>query len=511
MRRTEMLKTREVLRLKYEVGLSLRAIAQACNCGKSTVSEILDRARKSGVKWPTELNDLQLVSKLYPPKEKAGASIEPDMEYIFKEMKRPHVTLMKLWEEYKSENPEGIMYTQFCERYRTFKTINKISMHKEHKAGEEVEVDWCGSTIPYYNVSTKEDLEANIFVAVLPASSYPFVYAYEDMKKPSWIDAHVRAYEYFGGVPKITIPDNTKTAVQKTDLFDPVLNKSYYEMACYYRTTIIPARAYKPKDKAADENAVGNVSQRILVSLRNRQFFSIEDINDAIEEELIKLVERPFQKIPGNRREAFEEIDRPCLQPLPEKRYEYAEWKEAKVQFNYHVEYEKYFYSVHYTHTSKMASIRATKRLIEVFIDGERVAAHLRNYDKYKRYTTLPEHMPENHRIVSGWSSDRFLEWAGNTGPYTKQFIGKILDSREYAVQAYRACMGIMKLTKGYDAEIAEQASQTAIEKNVISYKYYSIILKQIASCEKQAITEKVITNKNVRGNKAFIGGGIDV
>jgi len=504
-----MLKAREVLRLKQEVGLSLRDIAQACNCGKSTVSEILDRANKSGVTWPTELNDKQLMSKLYPPKEKTDAPAEPDMEYVFKEMKKPHVTLMKLWEEYKSENPDGIMYTQFCERYRAFKAMNKISMHKEHKAGEEMEVDWCGSTLPYYDVQTRDDLEAHIFVAVLPASNYPFVYAYENMKEANWIDAHVRAYEYFGGVPKITIPDNTKTAVRKTDLFDPILNKSYHEMARHYRTTIIAARPYKPRDKGSDENTVRNVSQRILASLRNSRFFSIHEINDAIREELEKLVERPFKKIPGNRRKAFEEIDKPCLQVLPAKRYEYAQWKEAKVQFNYHVEYEKYFYSVNYTHVNKMASIRATKRIIEVFIDGERVATHLRNYEKYKRYMTLPEHMPENHRVVSGWSSDRFLDWAGQTGPYTKQLIGKILDSREYAVQAYRACMGIMKLTKGYTAEIVEQASQTAIEKDVISYKYYSIILKQIASCEKQAITEKVITNNNVRGNRAFIGGGI--
>lgn len=505
-----MLKAREVLEQKYDKGLSLREIARACNCGKSTVSEILERAQKAKVTWPTDLNDKQLMSKLYPPKKKADTAIEPEMEYIFKEMRKPHVTLMKLWEEYKSENTDGIMYTQFCDRYRTFKKANEISLHKEHKAGEEMEVDWCGSTLPYYDVQKEKELEAYIFVAALPASSYPFVYACDNMQKANWIDAHIKAYEYYGGVPKITIPDNTKTAVQKTDLFDPVLNKTYYEMARHYHTTIISARPYKPKDKATVENTVRNVSQRILAALRNRQFFSIDDINEALQEELSKLVERPFKKIPGNRRTAFEEIDKPYLQPLPEKRYEYAEWKEAKVQFNYHVEYDKYFYSVSYTHTNKMASVRATRKTIEVYIDGERVASHLRSYEKYKRYVTLPEHMPDNHRIVSGWSSERFLEWAESIGPYTKQFIEKILDSREYAVQAYRACMGIMKLTKQHSVEIIEQTSKTAIEKDVISYKYFSIILKQVASCEQRSITEKVIAHNNVRGNKAYIGGGIN-
>jgi transposase len=208
------------------------------------------------------------------------------MGYVFLEMKKRSVTLMLLWEEYKENHPDGIMYTQFCDRYRNFKKNNQISMHKEHKAGEEIEVDWAGDTMSYVDRNTGEIKPAYIFVSVLPASAYPFAYAFEDMKIPNWIDAHVRAYEYFGGVPKVTIPDNTKTAVIKPDLIDPMLNKSYNEMATHYRTTIIPARAGKPKDKAADENMVGNVSRRIIAALRNRQFFSIHEINQAISEDL---------------------------------------------------------------------------------------------------------------------------------------------------------------------------------------------------------------------------------
>ncbi len=268
-----MLKAREILRLKHQAGLSLREIGKACSCGKSTVSEILSRAEKAGITWPIDhLSDKQLMSALYPPTDGRTSPPEPDMEYIFSEMKKKSVTLMLLWEEYKEKHPDGIMYTQFCERYKNFKKDNKLSMHKEHKAGEEMEVDWAGNTLSYVDTSTGEIKTAYIFVAVLPASAYPFVYAYPDTKLESWIDAHVRTYEYFGGVPRITIPDNTKTAVVKADFVDPVLNKSYNEMARHYRTTIIPARPGKPKDKAADENMVGNVSRRILAPLLKVSF-----------------------------------------------------------------------------------------------------------------------------------------------------------------------------------------------------------------------------------------------
>lgn len=243
-----MLKAREILRLKYEAGLSLREISKSCNCGKTTVSEVLERAEKAGVTWPIELSEKQLMTLLYPPVENKNSVPEPDMEYIFYEMKRKSVTLMLLWEEYKEKHQDGIMYTQFCERYRNFKKNNQISMHMDHKAGEEVQVDWAGQTMSYTDTSTGEIKPAYIFVAVLPASAYPFVYAYGDTRISNWIDAHVRAYEYFGGVPKITIPDNTKTAVITPDLVDPVLNKSYNEMARHYRTTLVPARAGRPKD-----------------------------------------------------------------------------------------------------------------------------------------------------------------------------------------------------------------------------------------------------------------------
>lgn len=248
-----MLKAKEILRLKSEHKLSTREIARACSCGKSTVAEILDRAKSAGITWPAEVNDKQLMSLLYPPAERKERAPEPDLNYMYHEMKKKDVTLGILWEEYRDIHSEGLMYTQFCERYRVFKKLNRMYMHKEHKAGEEMEVDWAGSSIPYFDRDSQNYKHASVFVAVLPASSYPFARAYIDETSPNWICAHADAFEYFGGVPAITIPDNTKTAVIKTSLVDPTLNRSYHEMARHYGTTIMAARPYKPKDKAADE------------------------------------------------------------------------------------------------------------------------------------------------------------------------------------------------------------------------------------------------------------------
>ncbi len=503
-----MSKVREVLRLKFEIGLSLRDIAASCNCGKSTVEDIFKRVQNENITWPCNLSDKELLSRIYPPVENQHKSSALDLNYIYSEMKKKNVTLMLLWEEYKRDNPEGLMYSQFCDHYRSFKKSNQITMNIEHKAGEEIQVDWAGSTLLYIDTTTGEEKKVYIFVSVLPASSYPFAYAYENMTLPNWIDAHVRAFEHYGGVPRITIPDNTKTAVTSPDLVDPLLNTSYAEMARHYGTTLVPARSRRPKDKAADENMVLNVSRRIIAALRNHQFFSLYEINQEVKVELTKLINRPFQKIEGTRLTAFESIDKPALMPLPPMRYEYADWKNAKIAFNYHVEYDGFFYSVSYTNVGKQARIRATvSSCIEVFTDGTRIAVHARNYNRYKRYTTLPEHMPESHKIVAGWSSDRFLSWAEKIGPNTKQVIMHVLESRDYPVQTYRACMGIMRLGSTYSADCMEAASAEAIEKCTYTFKYFSMIVKQIALKSVNVQTEKIIPNSNIRGADAYIGG----
>ncbi|MEA2015333.1 MAG: IS21 family transposase [Actinomycetota bacterium] len=510
MRRTDMLKAREILRLK-KAGLSLRDIAQSCSCGKTTISEVLARARKAKIKWPLDLSDKKLISLLYPPTQKQTTVPEPDMEYVFYEMKKKGLTLMLLWEEYKERYSNGIMYTQFCSRYRDFKKSNRLTMHIEHKAGEEMQVDWAGQTISYADRITGELKKAYIFVAVLPASSYPFVYAYDDRKLSNWIDAHVRAFEYFGGVPLVTIPDNTKTAVITPDVTEPVLNRSYSDMANHYSTAIVPARSGRPKDKAADENMVGNVLRRILAPIRNVKFFSVYEINQAIAAELSKFVRRPFKKMEGNRLTAFLKIDRPALMPLSGGRYEYCDWKQARIAYNYHVEYKNFYYSTHYSYAGSLCSIRATKDTIEVFVDSQRVAAHKRNYDKGNRYTTLPEHMADEHRAVSGWSTDRFISWANKIGPSTGEFVKKVLLSRKYPVQAYRACMTIMSHTKNSPPNIIENAAKKALDMEIYSYKYFKMIInKESIKKVKDKRPNKAVVHSNLRGKSACVGGGIN-
>ena len=510
MRKLEVMKVREILRLN-DLGLKIREIASSCGCGKSTVSEVVSRAKGAGITDPSSLTDKQLMSAIYPIKAVIRDVTMPDMEYVFKEMKKPSVTLMLLWEEYKTGNPDGIMYSQFCERYRSFKKRNKIELHKEHKAGQEMEADWAGKTISYKDPIIKKDKEAVIFVSVLPASHYPFAKAYENGKMDNWIDAHVSAFEYYGGVAKIIIPDNTKTAVTKADLFDPILNKTYYEMARHYGTTIIPARPEKPKDKASDENAVGLVSRRIIAALRDQQFFSIGQINEAIEEKLEELINRPFQKMDGNRKTAFNEIDKPALMPLPKNRYEVSHFKEMKIPFNYHVEFDGFYYSVPYENIEKWCSIRATARAIEVFVGTERIACHKRNYNEKRRYTTDPGNMPDNHRIVSGWDDDRFISWAAKIGEQTRDFIKYVLSTSQYSVQTYRTCMGIMRLANSYEPEVVEASSKSAIEKNVYASKYFEMILKKKKSeFEKSNIVKSPVSHGNIRGADAFRGGGFN-
>jgi transposase len=509
MRRIAVIKTREILRLD-KIGLSLREIASACSCGKSTVSEVLQRAQKAKIIWPTDLKEKELLRLLYPPVDKTLSLPEPDVEYIFYEMKKRSVTLMLLWEEYKEVYPHGLMYTQFCSRYRDFKKANRLTMHIEHKAGEEMQVDWAGYQVPYINHLSGEKSSAYVFVAVLPASAYPFVYAYDDRKLANWIDAHIKAFEYFQGVARILIPDNTKTAVITPDVSEPVLNKSYNDMANHYGIAIVPARRYKAKDKAADENMVGNVSRRILAPLRNVTFFSLDEINAAIRKELLKFIERPFAKMEGNRISAFEKIDRPALMALPKTRYEYSEFKEARIGYNYHVEYEKFYYSTDYAYAGNPCFVRATKDTLEVFVDGERIAAHKRNYNKSNRYSTDPDHMPEEHKAVSGWSTGRFISWAESVGPYTEEFIKRVLKASQYPVQSYRSCMAIMSHAKNTSNHMMETVCQKALELEIYSYKYFNMLLKKESDVKEKSKPQTIILHANLRGKDAYAGGGIN-
>jgi len=508
VKRLDMGKAKEILRLR-EMGLSIRDIAASARCGKSSVAETIKRADAASVRYADGYTETELEGKLFPEKTDTGASDdEPDVSYLLVELGKKHVTRQLLWEEYKAEHPNGLMYTQFCERIRDALKADEIDYHKPHKAGEECEVDWAGTKIPYYDEAAKSFRDASMFVAVLPASNYPFAYAYPDEQTVCWIDAHVRTFQFYGGTPRILVPDCTKTSVTKTDLFDPVLSKTYYDMASHYDIMIVPARAYHPKDKNLAENAVQNASRRIIAALRNENFTSVEQINKSVREKLMEFIQRPFKKMEGCRRSAFEEIDKPALRPLPATRYELAMYASAKIGINYHVEHDGFFYSVPHENRGRECSVRATKNTIEVFVAGERVCAHARNYDKRNRYATLPEHLPENHRAVSEWNDERFLSWAGKYGPNTASYIKALLDSTEYSVQAYRSCMGVMRQAKGATREAVEAASAIALGKGLFSSKYFETAMRLAGNAHAEPKPAAMAVHGNIRGKAAYEGGG---
>ena len=395
-----MEKAREILRLS-QMGLSQRDVAGATGCSLGTVNGVLARVRAAGVKDPLILETKELGSILYPPVKSTG-KIEPDYEHIDREMKKKGVTLFLLWEEYKMNNPDGYMYTQFCTKYREYRKKNSVYMRKFYKAGERMMADWAGLTMSYSRAKGIEK-KVYVFVAVLPASSYLYAEPLNDMRMESWISAHVNAFEYFGGVPRILVPDNTKTAVTKAGRHEAVLNRTYKETASYYGCAIVPARPYSATDKAPVETGVQIIERRIIAKLRHTLFLSFDELAEAFDSELETLNNQPFQKLPGCRRSAFLETEQKELMKLPSRRYEYAYFKQVTAGFDYHVALDKnQYYSIPCQYAGQIVLLRWNSRTVEVFFEGDRIACHTRNADPRRRYITNPDY---NKSIKGGKSS----------------------------------------------------------------------------------------------------------
>ena len=494
-----MEKAKEILRLSLQMGLSQRDVARATECSLGMVNRVLARVKDSGIKDPFGMPAKELGSIIYPPAKEKN-KVEPDFRYIDKEMKKKGVTLGILWEEYKIAQPDGWMYTQFCTKYREYRRKNSVYMRKIYKTGERMLVDWAGLSMKYKEAGTQKC--AYIFVAVLPASSYVYACPFCDMKLENWIAGHIGAFEYFGGVPLLLVPDNIKTAVVKANRYEPHLNKTYKEMADYYGCAIVPARPYAATDKAPVETAVQIVERRIIAKLRHSQFLSFDELSEAFRTELQELNEEPFQKLPGSRKSVFFSLEKHELQKLPDNRYEYAQFKEAKVGFDYHVALDKaHFYSVPYHYAGKTVLIRWNVRTVEVLCEGERIACHMRSREN--RYTTDPAHMPESHRAVADWSPGRFISWAAKTGELTKKYIQTLLERKKHPEQAYRTCAGILRLASTVSPELMEISCSQAMEGNIYSYSYFSGLLERLK-------LEKPVVHENLRGKNYYQEGGHD-
>lgn len=507
--RLTMRKIREVLRLKWECRLSNRAVARSCSISHSTVSEYLQRAEAAGLSWPlpADLDEDALFRLLFPaPAQPSAKSIpSPDWPWIHTELRRKGVTLQLLWVEYREAHPDGYGYSQFCELYRRWAKRLQTSMRLAHKGGEKIFVDYAGQTVPVVDPHTGEVREAQVFIAVLGASNYTYAEAHWSQGLPNWIGAHVRTFAFIGGATEIVVPDNLKAGVKQPCRYEPDLNPTYQDLAQHYGTAVIPARARKPKDKAKVEVGVQVIERWILARLRHRTFFSLADLNQAIRELLDQLNTRPMKHLGRSRRELFELLDRPALKPLPEQPYEFALWKRARVNIDYHVEFERHYYSVPHMLIHEEVYLRATEGTIEIFFKNRRIASH-RRANAPGRHTTLAEHMPPDHQAYQEWSPDRFTRWAQTIGPHTTQLVQAILASRQHPQQAYRSCLGLLRLAGRYGEERLEAACRRAFPVGIHSYKGVKNILDahldQVEPDE--PLTAAPTTHENIRGQTYY-------
>jgi len=453
------------------------------------------------------MDDTALEQKLFP--SATGTSKRnrnaPDWLEVHKELKRKSVTLALLWHEYKTDNPEGYQYSWFCRQYAEWVGTIDLVMRQEHRAGEKLFVDYAGQTMDITNRLTGEVKKAQIFVAVLGASNYTYAEATLSQGLPDWIDSHVRALNYFGGVPEVLVPDNLKSGVSKACFYEPDINPTYHDLATHYNTVVVPARVREPRDKAKAESGVQVVERWILAKLRNHTFFSLSELNEAISKLLEELNNKPFQKLPGSRRSMFEELDRPALKPLPSEQYLFAEWKKATVNIDYHLEVDGHYYSVPYQLVKKKVDVRITSATVECFYRNKRIAGHKRS-DRKGYHTTLHEHMPSRHQKYLEWSPERFLRWAQKIGPQTVVLTEKILSSRAYPQQAYRTLLGILRLGKSYSNERLEAACGRAVLIGATSYRSVESILKN--GLDSKPVPEKEpsppVCHRNIRGSQYY-------
>jgi transposase len=470
-----MRKIKEVLRLQAS-GMSNRKIAVCCGVGRSAVAEYLHRAAAAGLRWPlpTELSDSAIEQRLFPPTSTnvIRDRTQPDWQWVHGELKRKGVTQFLLWQEYLEQHPSGYQYNWFCDRYRHWRGKLDVVMRQDHRTGEKLFVDYAGQRVPIVNQHTGELREAQIFIAVLGASNYTYAEATWSQALPDWIGSHQRTFSFLGGVPEIVVPDNLKSGVSRACLYDPDLNPTYQDMAEHYGIAVIPARIRAPKDKAKVEIGVLVVERWILAALRNRTFFSLNELNQAIRKLLIRLNDRPFRKLPGCRKELFTALDQPALRALPGSTYTYAEWKKVRVHIDYHVEVGRHYYSVPYALIKKQLDARITDHTVECFYQNQRVASHVRSHLQ-GGHSTVREHMPKSHQQYSAWSPARFIQWAEKIGPSTAGVITQALSSRRHPQQSYRTCLGILRLEKSYGDQRLEAACGRALLLG--SYRYQSI------------------------------------
>ncbi len=505
-----MNKIREMIRLDEIAKLSQRAISKALNVSRPVVSEYLTKVKKAGLSYETitTMDDdslLQAITDTVCVKNKRYNTLQQRFDSISKELKRTGITLERLWHEYRQAHPDGYSYTQFCYHYQVWRSSSEITMHITHKAGDKMFVDFAGKKLEIIDKQTGEVTDVEIFIAVLGASQYTYVEAVASQKKHDWIKANQHALYYFGGVPQAIVPDCLKSAIHKSNTYEPDINPEYADFARHFQTTILPARPSHPKDKALVEGAVRIVYSRIYAAIRNQLFHSIDELNKTIRSELDSYNTIPMQKLNTSRKQLFDDIEKNTLNTLPTEKYELRTFKSLKAQFNYHVylSEDKHHYSVPFRYRGKQLTVIFTNSIVEMFYKNNRIALHKRN-PTINGYSTISEHMPQQHRQYGDWSPQRFTNWAAKLGIHVGTVINTILSSKKHPEQAYKTCLGILKLTDKYDSNRLNSACEKAIEFNYISYKGIKYILENDLDNYQEQLLQPLPAHNNIRGQHYY-------
>jgi len=477
-----MRQLRQTLRLHLESGLSVRECSRALGLAKSSVSRLACHARAAGVDWAVAqtLTDEELEARLY---RRAGGrcstnrQVEPNQAFIHQELKRPGVTLQLLWEEYARGNELAYRYSAFCDKYRTWAASLKRSMRQTHLAGERLFVDYAGQTLAVIDAVTGEIRRAQIFVAVLGASNYTYACATATQTSADWVGSIIDALEFIGGVTRLIVPDQPRALFANPDRYEPTAGRLVEELSAYYDVAVLPARPAHPRDKPKVEVAVQVVERWILARLRNRRFFSLAEINAAIAVLLVDLNRRPFKKLPGCRREAFESLDRPALRPLPSERMAIARFKRARVNIDYHVDLDGHYYSVPHRLVRTEVELRVTGTAVEILAGHKRVAVHAFSAIR-GAHTTSAEHMPASHRAHLEWTPAKLVAWGERIGAATAAVVRWQMEHRPHPEQGYRACLGLQRLARQYGSPRLEAACARAQSIRSPTYRSVSSILK---------------------------------
>ena len=490
-----MVNYKEILRLSHE-GYSQRQLESSLHCSRHTIREVLTAAKANGITYPLDdsFSNEQLEAILFPNRYASdNAYLAPDFAYIHKELAKPKVTLTLLWDEYRQKAETlgkcPYMPTQFGDKYRTWARVTKATMRIHHKPGDAMEVDWAGQTLPIYDSVTGESYPVYLFIAVLPCSGYTYAEATSDTKLENWLNCHIHAYEYFGGVTRLLIPDNLKTGVIKNTRYETVLNRSYQELAEYYDTAIVPARVEHPKDKSHAEGTVRFASTWILAALRNEHFFTLTEAKEAVSLKLEELNTREFKQREGCRKSAYLEEEKTYMKPLPNQRYELATWNPSlTVGSDYLVSDGKNKYSVPFDLIGEKVDMRLTSNTVEIFFHGSRVASHVRKQAAQREPIVNPDHMTPEHRKYLGYNTEDFMNWAKSIGEKTYTVVNHFLTSGKEPEQGFKACASLTKLGEKYGVKKLESACDEVFSyTSTPSIRLIGTILKSGTGASKQS------------------------